>query len=115
MFLVFQSPKSLKKNKLINSSIFIDFNGFEFFYKTTELENLIRYGYYRLFVINRFLVHAYFVSSFFFYEQKNEVFRMGGYLSYLKPEPLGTVLNTSCGPVLGNLYRHVNFFFKEGV
>ncbi|CCD72924.2 Carboxylic ester hydrolase [Caenorhabditis elegans] len=31
---------------------------------------------------------------------------MGGYLSYLKPEPLGTVLNTSCGPVLGNLYRH---------
>lgn len=34
-------------------------------------------------------------------------FRMGGHLSHLKPKPLLNVLNSTCGPVQGNLYRHV--------
>ncbi|CCD72925.2 Carboxylic ester hydrolase [Caenorhabditis elegans] len=33
---------------------------------------------------------------------------MGGHLSHLKPKPLLNVLNSTCGPVQGNLYRHGN-------
>lgn len=37
---------------------------------------------------------------------------MGGFLSHLVPDKNSEVINASCGPILGNIYKHVSALYR---